>query len=215
MGRLRGEAQAIKFFLESQSKAITNRNQSPARKNMRKDASRSKSNKSNHRSINKATKMEQGKNDLVEGNENENSRAALELEIEGSADPEASTNAKKSPTISSLSLNTSSTSENDQVPKPDSTSSSLTIDEKNPLQNLSILISELNKITLDDLAPPDYEAMKHEKEHLEGRANEIGSKDDDDDGIVRETEEERLRREGILTRFEERLEEIRRKVFTK
>lgn len=213
MGRLRGEAQAIKFFLESKDPFIKNRSQSPSRTNLRKDASRSKLNKPN-RSVINDIKMEQGKNDLLIENENENSRAALELEIEGSSDLEAiTTNAKK---VSALSINTSSTSEVDQVSKPDLTSSSSTIEEQSPLRNLLLaLISELNKIALDDLAPPDYEAMKHEKEHLEGRANEIGSKDDDDDGIVRETEEERSRREGILTRFEERLEEIRRQVFTK
>lgn len=145
----------------------------------------------------------------------ERSGAALELEIEGSTE-----RLERQPTRSAATSSAQSTAPcpptKSQIGSSRFTPSSLA--SEGLRDDLLALISELNKVTLDDLAPPDYEALKHEQEHLEGRADAMAlnegrsASESETDGIVRESEEERLERENIIPCFEKRLLEIRQSI---
>lgn len=149
----------------------------------------------------------QEEGDPIEGK----AKAALELEIEdliviSGSSTETGSECRSIPRIGSQPIAASEPSSRSGV--------------EESLRDLISLLSTINRITLSDLEPPDYEALKHEKEHLEGRADEIRSgeavgdaQEVEDDGIKRETDQERLKREGILGCFEKRLIEIESRVF--
>lgn len=63
-------------------------------------------------------------------------------------------------------------------------------------------MSDLNRLRLVDLAPPDYEALQHEAEHRAEDA-EAGKVD----VVPRESEETKRQREAVIPRLQERMKE--------
>lgn len=70
------------------------------------------------------------------------------------------------------------------------------------------LVRDLGRMGLDELAPPDYEARAHEREHLAGAsagAGADGEKQADGKEDDKETPEQQAKREAILPDLRARL----------
>ncbi|PWN47662.1 hypothetical protein IE53DRAFT_390203 [Violaceomyces palustris] len=83
---------------------------------------------------------------------------------------------------------------------------------RDALSELRRLEEDLDKVELKDVAPPDYEALEHDREHAveAGALNLLSGKFFNPDGTVRrETFQEEERRQGIIPGFRTRLAEIR------
>ncbi|KAJ1024399.1 hypothetical protein NDA18_004566 [Ustilago nuda] len=68
-------------------------------------------------------------------------------------------------------------------------------------RELEELAKELDAVTLEKIAEPDYEALEHEREHA---AEDGGDGGGEGEGVKRQTEEERRERVAVLQRLEER-----------
>ncbi|CEH12538.1 Predicted oxidoreductase [Ceraceosorus bombacis] len=73
---------------------------------------------------------------------------------------------------------------------------------------LRVLISELSRLKLAQLAEPDYEALEHEGEHALGDGEHQAST------VVRETPSERKVRENILIELEDRADDLNQQVLS-
>ncbi|KAJ1043128.1 hypothetical protein NDA10_007571 [Ustilago hordei] len=71
-------------------------------------------------------------------------------------------------------------------------------------RELEELAKELDGVTLEKIAEPDYEALEHEREHAAEDGGGGGG-----EAVKRQTEEERRERVAVLQRLEERVHQVR------
>lgn len=70
-------------------------------------------------------------------------------------------------------------------------------------EELARLAKELDQVSLEKLAEPDYEALEHQVEHAAEDGAEAGKR------VKRETEQEKQGREAVLEGLKERVRGVR------